>query len=81
MQEPVCIWTICGLFILAAQLIGSVTARAADWDSRHLDHPPRLGCIPQRAPRLGRVPMGGPQAGLGTPGRPENWLLGSICSF
>lgn len=64
MQEPVCIWTICGLFILAAQLIGSVTARAADWDSRHLDPPtPRLGCIPPESP----------QAGQGTHGRTAGW--------
>lgn len=73
MQEPVCIWTICGLFILAAQLIGSVTARASDWDSHHLDLP-RLGCIPPESPqagqgtpredpRLGWVPLGGRKIG------------------
>lgn len=74
MQEPVCIWTIYGLFTLAAQLIGSVTARAADWDSRHLDplpqarlhtprEPPGWAGYPWEDPRLGWVPLGGPKIG------------------
>lgn len=47
LQESVGIWTICGLFILAAQLLGSCDCTGLRLGLQPLG-PPRLGWVPPR---------------------------------